>query len=177
MAKSLEALNFMTAITSRVEPIRARWQAIVMVALIFWLSGSVIIDLVIMPSLYVSGMTTSPDFAAAGNLMFWGFNRVELICAALATTGLMVLSNLGNGFGKQSRTAIILSLVLLTIALINTYALTPQMSALGMQLNLFDAATELPAGMNLLHEGYFALEAVKLAVGATLLGWCYQNQV
>jgi len=168
----------MTAITtSRVESIRPRWQAIVMVALIFWLSGSLIIDLVIMPSLYVSGMTTSPDFAAAGNLMFCAFNRVELICAALATTGLMVLSNLSSGFGKQSRTVIILSLVLLAIALIDTYALTPQMSALGMQLNLFDSTVEVPTGMNLLHQGYFVLEAVKLAIGGTLLGWCYQNQV
>ena len=168
----------MTAITtSRVESIRPRWQAIVMVALIFWLSGSLIIDLVIMPSLYVSGMTTSPDFAAAGNLMFCAFNRVELICAALATTGLMVLSNLSSGFGKQSRTVIILSLVLLAIALIDTYALTPQMSALGMQLNLFDSTVEVPTGMNLMHQGYFVLEAVKLAIGGTLLGWCYQNQV
>jgi len=169
----------MTAITttSRVESIKPRWQAIVMVALIFWLSGSLIIDLVIMPSLYVSGMMTSPEFAAAGNLMFWGFNRVELVCAALIATGLMVLNNLSSGFGKQSRTAIILSLVLLAIVLIDTYALTPQMSALGMQLNLFDSTVEIPTGMNLLHQGYFALEAVKLAVGGTLLGWCYQNQV
>ena len=167
----------MTAITtSRVESIRPRWQAIVMVSLIFWLSGSLIIDLVIMPSLYVSGMMTSPEFATAGNLMFWGFNRVELICAALALTGLMVLSNLGNGFGKQSRTAIILSLVLLAIALIDTYALTPQMSALGMQLNLFDSTVEVPTGMNLLHQGYFVLEAVKLAIGGTLLSFCYQHQ-
>ncbi|MCC3405635.1 MAG: DUF4149 domain-containing protein [Microcoleus sp. PH2017_10_PVI_O_A] len=166
----------MTAITSRVES-RPRWQAIVMVALIFWLSGSVILDLLVMPSLYVSGMMVSPDFAAAGNLMFWGFNRVELICSGVVATGLMVLSNSLGDFGKRSRTAIILSLVLLAIALIDTYALTPQMSALGMQLNLFDSATEAPAGMNLLHQGYFALEALKLAVGATLLGWCYQNQV
>jgi hypothetical protein len=167
----------MTAITtSRVESIRPRWQAIVMVALIFWLSGSLIIDLVIMPSLFVSGMMTSPEFATAGNLMFWGFNRVELICSGLVATGLMVLSNLFGDFGKRSRTAILLSLVLLAIALIDTYALTPQMSALGMQLNLFDTA-EVPSSMNLLHQGYFALEAVKLAVGATLLGWCYQNQV
>ena len=167
----------MTAITtSRVESIRPRWQAIVMVTLIFWLSGSLIIDLVIMPSLYVSGMTTSPDFAAAGNLMFCAFNRVELICAALATTGLMVLSNLSSGFGKQSRTVIILSLVLLAIALIDTYALTPQMSALGMQLNLFDSTVEVPTGMNLMHQGYFVLEAVKLAIGGTLLSFCYQHQ-
>jgi Domain of unknown function (DUF4149) len=167
----------MTAITSRVESIRPRWQAIVMVALIFWLSGSLILDLVIMPSLYVSGMMTSPEFATAGNMMFWGFNRVELICAGLASTGLMVLSNLAKDLGKQSRTAIVLSLVLLTIALIDTYALTPQMSALGMQLNLFESAAEVPSGMNLLHQGYFVLEALKLAVGGTLLSWCYQNQV
>ena len=169
----------MTAITttSRVESIKPRWQAIVMVALIFWLSGSLIIDLVIMPSLYVSGMMTSPEFAAAGNLMFWGFNRVELVCSALIATGLMVLNNLSSGFGKQSRTAIILSLVLLAIVLIDTYALTPQMSALGMQLNLFDSTAEIPTGMNILHQGYFALEALKLAVGGMLLGWCYQNEV
>ncbi|MEG4284203.1 DUF4149 domain-containing protein [Microcoleus sp. A006_D1] len=168
----------MTAITtSRVESIRPRWQAIVMVALIFWLSGSVILDLLVMPSLYVSGMMVSPDFAAAGNLMFWGFNRVELICSGLVATGLMVLSNSLGNFGKRSHTAILLSLVLLAIALIDTYGLTPHMSALGMQLNLFDAAAELPAGMNSLHQGYFFLEALKLAVGATLLGWCYQNQV
>ena len=168
----------MTAITtSRVESIRPRWQAIVMVALIFWISGNVIIDLLVMPSLYVSGMMISPDFAAAGNLMFWGFNRVELICSGLVVTGLMVLSNSLSDFGKRSRTAIVLSLVLLAIALIDTYSLTPQMSALGMQLNLFDSAAEVPAGMNLLHQGYFVLEALKLAVGCTLLGWCYQNQV
>ncbi len=167
----------MTAITttSRVESIKPRWQAIVMVALIFWLSGSLIIDLVIMPSLYVSGMMTSPEFAAAGNLMFWGFNRVELVCAGLIATGLMVLNNLSSGFGKQSRTVIILSLVLLAIVLIDTYALTPQMSALGMQLNLFDTA-EIPTGMNVLHQGYFALEAVKWAIGGTLLTFCYQHQ-
>ncbi|MEG3863312.1 hypothetical protein [Microcoleus sp. herbarium12] len=168
----------MTAITtSRVESIRPRWQAIVMVALIFWLSGSVILDLLVMPSLYVSGMMVSPDFATAGNLMFWGFNRVELICSGVVATGLMVLSNLMGDSGKRSRTAIVLSLVLLAIALIDTYGLTPQMSALGMQLNLFDSATEAPAGMNSLHQGYFVLEAMKLAVGGTLLGWCYENQV
>jgi hypothetical protein len=166
----------MTAITSKVESTGHRWQAIVMVALIFWLSGSLILDLVIMPSLYVSGMTSSSGFAAAGNLMFWGFNRIELICAASAATGLMVLSNLTGGLSKRSRTAILLSLILLTIALIDTYALTPQMSALGMQLNLFEPAAEVPSEMNLLHQGYFALEALKLAVGGTLLSWCYRNQ-
>jgi hypothetical protein len=165
----------MTAITSRVESIGHRWQAIVMVALIFWLSGSLILDFVIMPSLYVAGMTSSSGFAAAGNLMFWGFNRVELLCAASTATGLMVLSNLAGDWGSRRRTAIILSLVLLAIALIDTYALTPHMSALGIQLNLFEPAAEVPTGMNLLHQSYFGLEVLKLALGGALLNWCYRN--
>ncbi|MGL5058384.1 MAG: hypothetical protein ACRC62_00280 [Microcoleus sp.] len=167
----------MTAITtSKVASTEHRWQAIVMVALIFWLSGSLILDFVIMPSLYVSGMINSSGFAAAGNLMFWGFNRIELICAASAATGVMVLHNLTVGSSKRSRTAILLSLILLAIALIDTYALTPQMSALGIQLNLFEPATEVPGGMNLLHQSYFGLELVKLAICGTLLSWRYRDR-
>jgi hypothetical protein len=166
----------MTAITSKVASTGQRWQAIVMVALIFWLSGSLILDLVIMPSLYVAGMMDSSGFAAAGNLMFWGFNRIELICAASAATGLMVLSNVTDGSNKRSRTAILLSLILLAIALIDTYALTPQMSALGIQLNLFEPTTEVPSGMNLLHQSYFGLEVLKLALCGTLLSWCYRDR-
>jgi len=30
--------------------------------------------------------------------------------------------------------------------------------------------------MNLLHQAYLGLETVKLAVGVTLLSWCYQHQ-
>lgn len=165
----------MTAITSRVELNKPRWQTIVIFTLAFWLSGSLILDLVIMPSLYVSGMINSSGFATAGNVMFSAFNRVELLCAALGMTGMMVLSNSPTDSGKGSRTAILLSFVLLAIALIDTYALTPQMSALGVQLNLFEPVAEVPSGMNLLHEGYFGLETIKLAVGAALLGWCYRH--
>lgn len=167
----------MTAIYSRIELNRTRWQSIVIVTLAFWLSGSLILDLVIMPSLYASGMMTASGFAAAGHLMFWAFNRVELLCAAVGLTGMMVLSNAPQGSSKRSGTAIFLSLALLAIALLDTYGLTPQMSALGIQLNLFEPVAEVPSQMNLLHEGYFGLEAIKLTLGTILLSWCCQNQV
>lgn len=165
----------MTAIYSRVELSKPRWQTIVIFTLAFWLSGSLILDLVIMPSLYVSGMMNSSGFATAGNVMFSAFNRVELLCAALGMTGIMVLSNSSTDFGKGSRTAILLSFVLLAIALLDTYALTPQMTALGAQLNLFEPVAEVPSEMNLLHQSYFGLEAVKLAVSSMLLGWYYRH--
>ncbi|MDB9512728.1 DUF4149 domain-containing protein [Kamptonema animale CS-326] len=165
----------MTAIYSKVELSKPRWQTIVIFTLAFWLSGSLILDLVIMPSLYVSGTINSSGFATAGNVMFSAFNRVELLCAALGMTGIMVLSNSSTDFGKGSRTAILLSFVLLAIALLDTYALTPQMTALGAHLNLFEPVVEVPSEMNLLHQSYFGLEAVKLAAGAMLLSWCYRH--
>lgn len=166
----------MATISAQMELTRPRWQTIIIFSLAFWLSGSLILDLVIMPSLYLAGMMTTSGFAMAGNLIFWAFNRVELICAALSLTGLMVLHYSQTPAGQRRHTAIILSLILLGIALINTYALAPQMSALGIQLNLFDPATEVPATMNLMHQGYFTLELIKLAAGSILLGWCCRNQ-
>jgi hypothetical protein len=54
-----------------------------MLTLGFWFSSSIILDWVIIPSLYVSGMMTQSGFASAGYLIFWNFNRIELVCAAL----------------------------------------------------------------------------------------------
>jgi len=165
----------MISIPLKVELNKSRWQTIVIFSLAFWLSGSLILDLVIMPSLYVSGMINSSGFAMAGNLIFSAFNRFELLCAALGMTGILVLSSSPTDSSKESRTAILLSFILLAITLVCTYALTPQMSALGVDLNLFESVAEVPAEMNLLHGSYFGLEAVKLALSSTLLGWCYRH--
>jgi hypothetical protein len=59
------------------------------------------------------------------------------------------------------RWAIFLSLLLLAIALIYTYIMTPQMSALALQLNLLEPATGMPEGMMQMLEGYWVLEALK----------------
>jgi hypothetical protein len=66
-------------------------------------------------------------------------------------------------------------MLLLTIALIYTYIMTPQMSALAVQLNLLEPVTGMPKGMMPMLESYWVLEAIKLAAGATLLGWCYRD--
>ncbi|MEB3219414.1 MAG: hypothetical protein VKN72_24700 [Nostocales cyanobacterium 94392] len=153
--------------TSSVEFKRPIWQNIVIITLGFWLSASLLLDWVIMPSLYVSGMMTQSSFATAGYTIFWNFNRVELLCAGLVLTG--VLASSKNQFNWQ-RSTVILAPVMLAIALIDTYLLTPQMSAIGLQLNLFEAA-EVPANMNLMHGVYWLIEAVKLAVGGTLFTW------
>lgn len=155
---------------------RPSWQSIVTLTLGFWLSGSLILDWVIMPSLYVSGMMTQSGFATAGYLIFWYFNRIELFCAALVVTGIFALGRTQFAATRWRSGAIVLSLLLLAVSLIDTYFLTPQMCAAGLQLNLFESAVEIPATMIRLHAGYWVLEAVKLVAGGTLIIWCFREQ-
>jgi hypothetical protein len=164
----------MTAIFE-VESKRPTWQKAIMLILAFWLSTSLILDLVIMPSLYLTGMMEGAGFATAGYSIFWIFNRIELLCAGLVLTGLLIVHGAENGTRLAENKPTLLALFLLGIALIYTYVFTPEMSALGLQLNLFEPATTMPAGMMQMHEGYGILEICKLILGATLLGWCYQH--
>jgi len=55
----------------------------------FWLSGSLILDWVILVCVF--GMMTQAGFATAGYLIFWNFNRIELLSAALVLTGVLVM--------------------------------------------------------------------------------------
>ncbi|NEN96942.1 MAG: hypothetical protein F6K50_15790, partial [Moorea sp. SIO3I7] len=55
------------------------------------------------------------------------------------------------------------------------YIMTPQMSAMALQLNLLEPVSGMPAGMVQMHEGYWLLEAIKLMAGTTLLNWCYKD--
>jgi Domain of unknown function (DUF4149) len=162
----------MNTISSRVEFKRSPMLTALMLTLGFWLSASLVLDWIIMPSLYFSGMMTQSGFATAGYTIFWNFNRIELLAAGLVLTAVLAL---GNRQSQWHIGAIALSVLLLAVCLLDTYCLTPQMSAIGLQLDLFQASTEIPANMNLLHGGYWVLEAAKLVAGGTLLRWCVKE--
>lgn len=164
------------AAISNIQLKRPAWQTTVIFTLAFWLSSSLILDLVIMPSLYATGMMTQAGFATAGYSIFWVFNRIELLCAALVLTSLLAIKGTQNASDYAGRRSIVLSMLLLIIAIAYTYILTPEMSALGLQLNLFEPAVGTPAAMTQMHEGYWVLETLKLILGGTLLGLCYSHQ-
>jgi len=151
------------------------YTVVVMFALGFWLSASLLLDSVIIPSLSMGGMMTPDSFPIAGYMLFSVFNRLELFCAALILTGFLILHRNNYLIGRQQPLAVGLSILLLGIALIYTYVFTPQMSALGLNLNLFDSIPPMSTAMISLHGGYWALEIVKFFAGATLLRWCYSN--
>jgi hypothetical protein len=147
------------------------WKTIAISALAFWLSGSLLIDLVFMPTMYVTGMTAEPGFAAAGYSIFAVFNRIELLCAALALTTVLILRNTRSALSHWS---VPLAIGLLGIVIVYTYALAPEMSALGMQLNWFEPTAEVPARMNQMHLEYWTLEIMKFVGTGLLLNQFYR---
>ena len=150
------------------------WSTVIMFALGFWLSGSLLLDSVIIPGLSAAGMMARDGFASAGYLIFGVFNRIEVLCAALVLISFLVFRRNHNLTHQKERWSIILASVLLGIAIIYTYILTPQMSGLGLQLN-FEASNSMPDAMISMHLVYWFLEAIKFIAGATLLRWCYRN--
>lgn len=147
----------------------SKWRVIVMAALAFWLSSSVLLDFIVMPNMYFAGMMTQPGFASAGYQLFEVFNHVELVCAGLVLTGSLIIRNIAG-----SRWQIYVAVGLLAITLIYTYGLTPEMGALGLQLDQFQVR-EAPALMNQMHSGYWLLEVVKIAMAGALLKASYRQ--
>ncbi|NEU72344.1 DUF4149 domain-containing protein [Hassallia byssoidea VB512170] len=156
---------------SNVEFKRPIWQTAVILTLGFWLSASIVLDWVIMPSLYLSGMMTQAGFATAGYAIFWNFNRIELLSAGIILTGVLAMSKTHSWRAGT----VVLAVLLLAVSLVDTYFLTPQMSAIGVQLNLFETATTTRASMSLLHGSYWVLEALKLLAAGTLLSRCWRE--
>ena len=140
----------------------------------FWLSSSLILDFVVMPGLFVSGMMSQPDFGPAGYALFWIFNRIELVCAAVIVSALLIARQSRSDHdvvisGIRSRWALEISAALLGIAFVLTYWLSPAMGALGVSLNALDGGLSIPEGMNQLHAAYWGFEVLKLLGCGVLL--------
>ncbi|MGD1851508.1 MAG: DUF4149 domain-containing protein [Cyanophyceae cyanobacterium] len=152
------------------------WKAIAVLVLSLWIGGSLVLDLVVMPSLYWSGMMTEPAFMDAGSVLFGTFNRVELLLAGTTLTGLLAAAYLQEVSPKLQRWIVALGGILLAVVLVDTYGLTPHMISLGTTLTWPALVSTVPAEMNQLHGAYFALEMVKLLAGALVLGLCIRDR-
>jgi Domain of unknown function (DUF4149) len=146
-----------------------RWQDIAIGSLGFWLSGSVILDLVIMPTLWTTGMMESNGFASASYSIFWIFNRVELVCAAAILSSIWALSKIGATNIDRQQQMLAGAVMLVAIALSYTFVLTPYMSGLGINLDVLETTKSLPTEMNQMHAIYWVLEASKLGIIGLLL--------
>ncbi len=151
------------------------WPMLVMLALGFWLSSSLVIDFLIIPSLFASGMMVQNGFVSAGYLLFGLFNHLELLCAALILSGFLIFTRNHSLPHLQERWSVILSALLLAIAVVYTYGFTPALSGFGFDLALFNGNSTMPTGMITVQLGYWGLEVIKLLTCITLLRWCYRD--
>lgn len=133
------------------------------------------LDVLIMPSLYLSGMLLEPTFASGGYLLFNIFNRVEILCAAMVLTSLLIVQVQPDGSWMRSK-PVVYAMLLLGMTLISTYGLTPAMSATAMDLDLFNPMN-VPSQfeMQSLHFGYLGLELAKLITGLGVFRFCLQQ--
>lgn len=150
----------------------SRWQQVAMGSLGLWLGGSLVLDLVVMPTLWTTGMMESSGFASASYSIFWIFNRVELLCAAAALSSVWALVEVSRAALSAKREMIASAIMLLLIAASYTFVVTPYMSGLGIDLDVLAATKSVPAEMNQLHAIYWVLEASKLGIAGLLLSKC-----
>ncbi|MBD2325469.1 DUF4149 domain-containing protein [Alkalinema sp. FACHB-956] len=144
------------------------WHLFIIGTLALWLSGSLLLDFLVIPSLYWSGMMSQSEFATAGYALFGIFNRLEVLCGAIVLSGFLWKQKLPPVEREAVLRNIPLALTTVIIALMFTYVLSPQMSAMG--LNLQDGSEALvPAAMNQFHLLYWGLEIVKLGCLGLLL--------
>jgi hypothetical protein len=149
-----------------------RCRTIAVVSLGFWISTSLLLDLIVMPMLWATGMMESSGFASAGYSLFWVFNRVEVICAAAALSSIWALGTIDSNSVYGGAKMRVGALMLLAISLSYTFILSPYMSGLSLDLDIFAVAKSIPAEMNQTHSIYWVLEASKLGIAGMLLAWC-----
>ncbi len=144
-------------------PEQSSWTKYLFYVLLGWLTAGLLLDFVVMPSLYIAGMMTSSDFAGAGYVLFGLFNHCEIMAGAVVLTGVLVLLSEGVLDYYNRIATIIEGLTLLTIALFYTYCLTPAMSALALSLDGSELI-EVTRAMNILQFEYWALEVIKFSL-------------
>ena len=151
------------------------WSAISMFALGFWLSSRLVFDCLVIPGLLASGMMSQGGFASAGYTIFGTFNHVELICAALVLAAILV-ENFGRNLGhlKIDRSTLFAA-ILLVIAAVYTYILTPELSAWGMSLANSESLEQIAMPMKTMHIFYWSLEVIKLVLATSLLSKFYRS--
>jgi hypothetical protein len=135
------------------------WHRILPLALAFWMSASLLLDLLVMPVLYQSGMMTESNFVLAGQSLFGSFNRMELILGAIVLVGFLVKQQAPIVERESMGRNLPIALFLFGIAALYTYSLTPAMTSIGFDSEITGI---IPAQMETMHYVYWVLESLKL---------------
>ncbi len=135
------------------------WHRILPLALAFWISSSLVLDFLVMPVLYQSGMMSDSSFVLAGQALFGSFNRVELLLGAIVLVGFAIKQQAPIVERESIWRNLPIALLVFGIAALYTYGVTPAMISAGFDAELTGV---IPEKMQTLHFAYWGLESVKL---------------
>ncbi len=164
----------------KLSPRQFAWDSAVLFLAVFWLGSSLMLDFVVMPMLYMSGMMTTPGFASAGYSLFEVFNHVEMLLAGLILTGVLAMRQAHADCavevsGSRSRWTLLLAGSLVMVSLTYAYVLTPYMGGIGIALDMPEKIHIIPSTMQWMHGAYWCLEATKVLALGILLRLCYSD--
>lgn len=160
-------------VTSNERRSSLNWLPVAFGILGVWLSASLTLDLLVMPSLAGSGMMDRAAFATVGYGLFGTFNRLELIFAAAVLSSVLALRFHGDRAAVRSGLRrLLLAGGLVLLAATSTYLLTPTMGALGASVEWLEAPAPAMATM---HAAYWGLETCKFVLGIALLAGFYRD--
>lgn len=135
------------------------WHRILPIVLIFWLSASLVLDFLVMPVMYTSGMMAESHFVLAGQALFGAFNRMEMLLAAMVCVGFWMKQQTPEIERESMFRNLPIAVMLLGVTVLYTYFVTPTMSGLGF---MEETTGIVPAGMATMHGFYWVLESTKL---------------
>lgn len=135
------------------------WHRILPIALLFWMSASLVLDLLVMPVLYQSGMMADSHFVLAGQALFSAFNRMELLLGAIVLVCIAIKQQLPLMERESPWRNVPIAVLMFGIAILYSYGITPAMSGLGFAA---ESSGVIPESMGTMHIAYWALEGVKL---------------
>lgn len=141
--------------------------------LALWLGGSILLDFVVMPTLYFTGMMDATNFASASESLFLTFNNLEIILSAIVVAAILAHRHEPEVEAHSSLGGLGLPLMMLAITFAYRYWLTPHMAGMGVSLDWLTPA-EASASMMMMHASYWLLEGLKLTGVAVLLNRCFR---
>lgn len=141
------------------------------IAIALWVGGMAALDFIDAPLRFTTPGISRNQAVAMGQVVFARFNRVEIVLGIVALAGAAV--------ARSARWTLIVTALMLALAAVQAFYLTPEITRLAAGLDFVNRAPGDPryAAIRSLHNTYAVVEIAVFAGGiAVLAGWAVRGR-